>query len=261
MPEPGATRPGELFSLRDTVAVVTGAARGIGKAAALALAAHGARVVLVDRLETELATTADELDRSGAWARAVIADVTDDTINDRVQAAIGDLDTPTVLINAAGIMIRTGLTELTAADLEALWRVNVRGTVAVTQSLLPRMIARGYGKIVNVGSLGSVRGLERRTGYAATKGAVAQYTMSVAAEAGAHGVRANLIAPGYVATDMASPWMYGDAERTERLLARIPLGHFAAPGDLAGTFVFLAAPASDYITGQTVLVDGGWTIT
>lgn len=253
------SEPGDLFSLRGTVAVVTGAARGIGRSAAAALGAYGARLVLVDRLEPELAATADELNRAGA--RAVVADVTGDDIGDRIHAATADLDPPTVLVNAAGIMIRTGITELTAADLDRLWRVNVHGTVAVTQSLLPRMIERGYGKIINVGSLGSVRGLERRTGYATTKGAVAQYTMSLAAETGPYGIRANVIAPGYVATDMASPWIYGDPGRTERLLARIPLGRFAAPDDLAGTFLFLAAPASDYITGQTVLVDGGWTIT
>ena len=180
---------------------------------------------------------------------------------DRLRAATEGLPAPTVLVNAAGIMIRTAITDLTAADLEALWHVNVHGTVAVTQSLLPGMIEHGYGKIINVGSLGSVRGLERRTGYATTTGAVAQYTMSLAAETAPHGIRANLIAPGYVATDMASTWMFDDTDRTNRLLARIPLGHFATPDDLAGTFVFLAAPASDYITGQTLLVDGGWTIT
>jgi len=251
----------DLFALDGAVAVVTGAARGIGRSAAAALGAHGAAVVLVDRLGAELAATAEELDRAGIATRAVTADVTADDAGDRIHAATAGLDAPTVLVNAAGIMIRTGITELTTADLDALWRVNVRGTVAVTQSLLPGMIDRGYGKIINVGSLGSVRGLERRTGYATTKGAVAQYTTSLAAETGAHGIRANLIAPGYVATDMASPWMYDDPDRTTRLLARIPLGHFAAPDDLAGTFVFLASPASDYITGQTLLVDGGWTIT
>jgi len=246
----------DLFALHGAVAVVTGAARGIGRSAARALAEHGAELVLVDRLEPELTATAAEL-----GARAVVADVAAPDAGDRIRAATGDLDAPRVLVNAAGIMIRTEITELTTADLDELWKVNVRGTVEVTQSLLPRMIEHGYGKIINVGSLGSVRGLERRTGYATTKGAVAQYTMSLAAEAGAHGIRANLVAPGYVATDMAAPWMFGDTGRTTRLLARIPLGHFASPDDLAGTFVFLAAPASDYITGQTLLVDGGWTIT
>lgn len=94
-----------------------------------------------------------------------------------------------------------------------------------------------------------------------TKGAVAQYTISLASEAGAYGVRANVLAPGYVDTDMAGPWINGDPDRTKRLRARIPLGTFATPADLAGTFVFLAARASDYITGQVLLVDGGWTTT
>ena len=260
MSERGAAS-GDLFSLRGTVAVVTGAARGIGRAAAHALAAHGATLVLVDRLEPRLAETADELTRAGTEVRTLTADITAGGVGDRIAGAARDLDTPTVVVNAAGIMVRTSITELGAAQLDELWRVNVRGTVEVTQGLLPGMIERGYGKVINVGSLGSVRGLEGRTGYATTKGAVAQYTMSLASEAGAYGVRANVIAPGYVATDMAAPWIFGDADRTQRLRARIPLGHFAEPDDLAGTFVFLAARASDYITGQTIVIDGGWTTT
>ncbi|GAB2962898.1 SDR family oxidoreductase [Amycolatopsis acidiphila] len=250
-----------LFSLQGTVAVVTGGARGIGKAAARALAEHGAGLLLVDRLEAELASTAAELAETGAAVDTLLADITADDIGERIRAAAIEAGPVGVVVNAAGVMVRSAITELTVAELDTLWRVNVRGTVEVTQALLPQLIERGYGKIINVGSLGSVRGLERRTGYATSKGAVAQYTVSLASEAGAYGIRANVVAPGYVATDMASPWIYGDADRTERLRARIPLGQFATPADLAGTFVFLAAPASDYVTGQILLVDGGWTTT
>lgn len=135
------------------------------------------------------------------------------------------------------------------------------GTVGVTQLLLPHMIDAGYGKVINVGSLGSVRGLERRTGYATTKGAIAQYTISLASEVGRHGSRVNAIAPGYIVTDMASEWIFQDPGQTERLRARIPLDAFATPEQLAGVFVFLAAPASDYLTGQVLVADGGWTTT
>jgi NAD(P)-dependent dehydrogenase (short-subunit alcohol dehydrogenase family) len=250
-----------LFTLDGQLAVVTGAARGIGRAAAAALAAHGADLLLVDRLAEQLSVTARELGDLGGSVRTLVADVTAADIGEQVAAAADAAGEPTILVNAAGIMVRSAITELTAAELDALWRANVLGTVSVTQGLLPRFIERDYGKIINVGSLGSVRGLERRTGYATTKGAVAQYTVSLASEVGAHGIRANVIAPGYVATDMASPWIYGDPARTERLRDRIPLGRFAAPEDLAGVFVFLAAPASDYVTGQILLADGGWTTT
>jgi NAD(P)-dependent dehydrogenase (short-subunit alcohol dehydrogenase family) len=259
-PSPG--RPGMgPFSLDGRVAVVTGAARGIGKAAAVALAEHGAGLVLVDRLAGELERTRAELAGAGLPAQAVTGDVTDPEVHVPLLDAVNAAGPVSILVNAAGVMRRMDVTELTLADLDALWRVNVAGTVGITQLLLPQMIDQGYGKIINVGSLGSVRGLERRTAYATTKGAVAQYTVSLASEAGRHGVRANVIAPGYVATDMASSWMYGDPDRTGQLLSRIPLGRFAAPADVAGTFVFLAAPASDYITGQVLLVDGGWTTT
>jgi NAD(P)-dependent dehydrogenase (short-subunit alcohol dehydrogenase family) len=249
------------FSLHGRVAVVTGAARGIGQAAAATLAGHGAAVVLVDRLAGDLHSTAAELAAAGATVETVAGDVSRDELHEPLCRAAAALGPVSILVNAAGVMDRMDVTELTPARLGALWQVNVLGTVAVTQLLLPQMISAGYGKIINVGSLGSVRGLERRTAYAATKGAVAQYTISLAAEAGSHGIRANVVAPGYVATDMASSWMYDDPERTQRLLSRIPLGRFAVPADLAGTFVFLAAPASDYITGQVLLVDGGWTTT
>lgn len=153
----------DQFSLDGAVAVVTGGARGIGKAAAQALARHGDELILVDRLEGELAATAKELAEGGATVRTVVGDVTADDIGERIRSASGQVS---VLVNAAGVMIRSEITELTTAELDELWRVNVRGTVEITQSLLPQMIERGYGKIVNVGSLGSVRGLERRTGYA-----------------------------------------------------------------------------------------------
>jgi NAD(P)-dependent dehydrogenase (short-subunit alcohol dehydrogenase family) len=250
-----------LFSLHGKLAVVTGAARGIGKAAARALAVHGAGLLLVDRLGTELASTAAEISETGAPVHTLVTDIAAADAGQRVRAAAAEAGTVSVVVNAAGVMVRSEITEVTAADLDTLWRVNVLGTIETTQCLLPQMIEQGYGKVINLGSLGSVRGLERRTAYATSKGAVAQYTISLASETGQYGIRANLIAPGYVTTDMASEWIYGDAERTAGLRARIPLGRFATPDDVSGPVVFLAAPASDYVTGQILLADGGWTTT
>lgn len=246
------------FDLTGRRAVVTGAARGIGCAAAHALARHGAELVLVDILGDELAQTAERISQDGT-AHPLRLDVRLDEDVQRladVSAALGGVD---VLVNAAGIIHRAPATEAKVEDLDRLWKVNVRGLYAVTQALLPQLIERGAGaKIINVGSLGSVLGLERRAAYAATKGAVRQYTQSMAVDLGPHGICVNAIAPGYIETSMTADWL-GDGDRRRRLLERIPTGRFGAPADMEGTFVFLAAPASDYVTGQIVVVDGGWS--
>jgi len=253
-------RPAALFDLCGQVAVVTGAARGLGLSAATALAAHGASVVLFDVLAEDLHQAAAQVEAAGAGTVEVAAgSVTDSSGLDRLAQAAQKCGTVSIVVNCAGIIRRVDIEVMALEDLDALWEVNVRGTVAVTQRFLPQMIAAGYGKVVNVGSLGSVLGLERRTAYATTKGAVAMYTVSLASEVGRHGIRANVIAPGYVDTAMAGEYIHGDARRTEAMLQRIPLGQFATPGDLDGTFVFLASRASDYVTGQVLMVDGGWT--
>lgn len=251
------------FDLRDRVAVVTGAARGLGRSAALALGRAGARVVLFDRLESELAATEAELTDAGVAARAVPGDVTRSEDIEHLVGVAGEVGRVDIVVNCAGVIRRVDIADFGLSDLDAQWAVNVRGTVAVTQAFLAQLRDHGRsdrGKVINVGSLGSVVGLERRTGYAATKGAVAQYTVSLASEVGADQVCVNAIAPGYVETAMTSDWL-DDADRRRRLLDRIPLGRFATPRDLEGVFVFLASAASDYVTGQVLLVDGGWTTT
>jgi NAD(P)-dependent dehydrogenase (short-subunit alcohol dehydrogenase family) len=247
------------FDLSGRRAIVTGAARGIGRAAALALARQGAEMLLADVLEDELAATAGEIARAGGEAHPHRIDVREDGDVARlveVATALGGLD---ILVNSAGIMRRALATEATVEDLDRLWEVNVRGLYAVTQAVLPLLVERGGGKIVNVGSLGSVLGLERRAAYAATKGAVRQYTMSLAADLGRHGIHVNAVAPGYIETSMTQDWLDGDGERRRRMLERIPVGRFGRPLDLEGVFVFLASGASDYVTGQVIVVDGGWS--
>jgi NAD(P)-dependent dehydrogenase (short-subunit alcohol dehydrogenase family) len=250
-----------LFDLTGQVAVVTGAARGLGRAAATSLVQHGASVVLFDVLGDQLDAAVASVQAAGGRAVGVRGSVVEEADLTRLAEAAAALGPVSVVVNCAGIMRRLDIETMTARDLEALWQVNVQGTVSVTQLFLTQMIGQGYGKVVNVGSLGSVVGLERRTAYATTKGAVAQYTVSLASEVGRYGICANVIAPGYVDTDMAGSYIHGDEERKARLLHRIPLGRFANANDVAGTFVFLASPASDYVTGQVVLVDGGWTAT
>jgi NAD(P)-dependent dehydrogenase (short-subunit alcohol dehydrogenase family) len=254
-----APLPGSLFDLSGRLALVTGGARGLGRVAATALACHGARVVVLDRLADELQATAAELSADGYEVSAIVGDVTDPDLPARAKEATAPMGQVDILVNSAGVVRRKDIIETTTEDLDWLWSVNVRGTVALTQAYLGDMIPARRGKIINLGSLGSLIGLERRTAYATTKGAIAQYTVSLASEVGKYGICVNAIAPGYVDTDMTADWLWGDQTRTQVLLDRIPLGFFAKPHHLAGVFVFLAAPASDYLTGQLVVVDGGWT--
>jgi NAD(P)-dependent dehydrogenase (short-subunit alcohol dehydrogenase family) len=249
----------DVFDLGGARAVVTGAARGIGRAAATSLAARGAEVVLFDVRAEDLEKTAANIAEMGGCVTTVVGDVTSSEDLDALfEAARGDSPV-SVVVNCAGIVRRTDISSLTLGDLDMLWRVNVRGTAAVTLGFLPGMIDQGHGKIINVGSLGSVTGLEQRTAYATTKGAVALFTKSLANEVGRFGVCVNAIAPGYLETEMTMDWIHGDGERTGRLLDRIPLGRFGTPRDVGGLVVFLASSASDYVTGQIIMLDGGWT--
>ena len=258
-----ATTPTQepLFDLTGAVAVITGGARGIGQAAARALGRHGASLVLFDRLREQLEHTTRELCEAGTTAEFVVGDVRSAADLARLTDAAASLGPVDIVVNSAGVIRRMDIQDMTLEDLDWMWDVNVRGLVAVTQAFLPQMIERRGGKIINLGSLGSVTGLELRTAYATTKGAVTQYTVSLAAEVGRYGICVNAVAPGYVTTDMAGKWINAEPERAAALLARIPLGRFATPEDLEGIFAFLGSRASDYITGQVFLVDGGWTAT
>lgn len=247
------------FDLSGRRAVVTGAARGIGRAAAVALAQHGAELLLVDILDRELSSAAEALVAEGAVAAPLPADVRSADDVRRIAATAQGLGGADILINSAGVVHRAPATEAKLEDLERLWEVNVRGLYAVTQAVLPQMVAKRAGKIINVGSLGSVIGLQQRAAYAATKGAVRQYTQSLAVDLGAHGICVNAIAPGYIETHMTADWLNGDPGRRKQMLGRIPAGRFGRTTDVQGAFVFLAAPASDYVTGQIIVVDGGWS--
>jgi 2-deoxy-D-gluconate 3-dehydrogenase len=247
----------ERFGLTGRVALVTGARRGLGRAIAVALAEAGADVVgLGPNPMPETAEAVAATGRSFAEVRLDLADGVE------IEAAVaeatdrfGRLD---ILVNNAGIIRRADLLDFGEADWDAVMDVNVRSLFFLSQAAARHMIAgRMPGRIINVASLLSFQGGIRVPAYTASKHAVAGLTKALANELAPHAITVNAIAPGYMATDNTEP-LRNDPERSAQLLARIPLGRFGEPDEIATAVLFLAAPASAYVTGAVISVDGGW---
>lgn len=246
-----------LFSLDGRLAVITGGSGAIGLAGAQALIEAGARLILCGTDETKLEGARDQLppDADVVLHTGDVRNPDDNARLARTAVALGGID---ILVNSVGVQRRRPIMEATDDDLEYVWGVNMAGVFAVTRALLPQMTTKGYGKVIHLCSIGSFMGLDGKTVYAISKGALAQYTRSSAVELARFGVRVNGIAPGYVDTPMTHDYIHGDREA--EFLARIPMGRYASVDDLKGPFVFLASPASDYMTGQLLVLDGGQTI-
>lgn len=248
----------ELFSLNGRLAVVGGGAGAIGLAAAEILLRAGAKVILFDLAEDRLKEAHDALAPSGLVA-TLQGDTREQADIDKLAELTRSMGGVDILVNSVGVQRRRPLLEATSDDLDFVWSVNVAGVFRLTQTLVRQMVDKKYGKIINLCSIGSFVGLDQKTVYAITKGGLLQYTRSSAVELAKYGVRVNAIAPGYVDTPMTAGWIHTPEHEAE-YLPRIPLGRYATVADLKGTFAFLAAPASDYMTGQMLVLDGGWTI-
>lgn len=246
------------FSLDGRTAVVTGASRGIGAAIARALDRAGARVALVARSKAVLAEVAASLAHAPVVVAADLAESdAPSAVARRVLDALGHVDT---LVNNAGIGARLPSVELDAETIDNIHRVNVRGLLLLTTAVLPSMVARRSGSIVNVSSVSSQVGTPRRAAYAASKGAVDALTRSLAMEFGPHGIRINCVAPGVIVTAM---WEKNRAVPgvIEQIEAQVALRRWGLPEDVADVVVFLASDAARYVTAQTIEVDGGMAST
>src|SRR6185436_19690204 len=245
------------FDLTGKIALVTGASPGLGQTFARALAQAGADLVITSRDAATLKAFQTEIEAMGRKVLALQLDVREyESIQSMVQGCIANYGKIDVLVNNAGCNVRKPALEVTWEDWNLVLDTNLRGTFFVSQAVARHMIPKKYGRIINIGSVTCVAGYAGLGPYGASRGGVKQLTMSLADDWGIHGITVNCLAPGWFKTAQNAV-MYEDKEWVDYLCDRIPLKRPGQPQDLEGAIVFLASDASAYITGQTLLVDGG----
>ncbi len=246
-----------MFDLTGKVALVTGTSRGLGQYFGRALAKAGADLVITSRRIESLRTFQQEIETLGRRAIPVELDVRNyDSIQQMTAEAYQAYETIDILVNNAGCNIRKPAVEVSWDDWNTVLDTNLRGPFFVAQAIARRMIPQGYGRIINIGSVTSIFGYAGITPYCASRGGVKQMTMSLADDWGPYGITVNCLAPGWFRTEQNTV-LYENAEWLAYLNDRIPLKRPGQPHDLDGTIVFLASDASAYVTGQTLLIDGG----
>lgn len=248
-----------LFDLKGRTAIVTGASSGIGRTIAEALAGAGARIVAVARREPALDEVVRSLRESGVQTEAIAADVARrHEIARLADDAAQPFGAPDILVNAAGINTREPADEVTEEGWDATLAVNLSAPFFLAQRLAPAMAARGWGRIINIASLQSVRAFANGISYGASKGGVVQLTRAMAEAWSPRGICCNAIAPGFFPTALTAP-VFKDEALVTKLAAQTMIGRNGRMEDIHGLAVFLASPASDYVTGQTIFLDGGFT--
>lgn len=249
----------DQFKLAGKVALVTGCKRGIGKAMALALAEAGADIIGVSAtLETEGSAVENDVRSLGRSFKGYACDFSQrEALHAFIAQVKADFPRIDILVNNAGTIMRAPAAEHSDDMWDSVIEVNLNAQFLLSRELGKEMITRGSGKIIFTASLLTFQGGITVPGYAASKGGIGQLTMALSNEWASQGVQVNAIAPGYIATDNTQA-LQDNPERSQSILDRIPAGRWGEPQDFAGPVVFLASPASDYMTGHTMLVDGGW---
>jgi NAD(P)-dependent dehydrogenase (short-subunit alcohol dehydrogenase family) len=251
----------QLFSLRDRVAVITGGSSGIGLAIAMAIGQAGASVVVIARDGRRLADATEELTQAGCRAAAISADLGDRAaVAKAADAAAQPFGPPDILVNSAGLNLRPPMTELTTSQFDQLMAVNLTAPFLLGQRFGPQMADRGWGRIINITSQQADRAFGNSGGYGVAKGGLASLTRSQSEAWAGRGVCCNAICPGFVVTPLTRE-ASADPVRVAALAARTMVGRNGVPADFAGAAVFLASGASDYVTGQVIRVDGGFSAT
>ena len=249
----------QLFSLSGHRAIVTGASSGLGREMAKALSSAGAAIVLVARRTEALEALAAEIVSKGGQAECFAADLSDENglpaIGNTLATRWPDAD---LLVNAAGINLRQPFQEVTPESWRAQIALHLSAPFFLSQALAPQMAARGYGRIINLASLQSWRAFANSAPYGAGKGGIVQLTRAIAQAWSARGVTCNAIGPGFFPTELTAP-VFEQPELAQQHANRTAIGRNGQLSDLHGLTVFLAAPASGYITGQTIMLDGGYT--
>jgi len=250
----------ELFNLTGRRALVTGGGKGLGKVIARALAEAGADVVVASRTLLECQSVANEIARDiGVKTLAISVDVTsDEQVTRMVETIEGSLGPIDILVNNAGVNIRGAAHELTEADWDQVIDINLKGPFLTARRIGPGMCARGWGRIVNLGSIMSVVALPGRAAYAAAKAGVLNLTKVLALEYAEKGVTVNALCPGPFATDMNKP-LLNDPEKYKAFVSKIPMGRWGELHEVTGAALFLCSDASSFVTGTGLYVDGGWT--
>lgn len=244
------------FSLTGKKALVTGASKGIGASIAIAMAQAGADVVLVGRSQDSLSATRVAIENLGRSPESLIADVESRAQISEAFKSIDQLNVE-IVVNNAGSISRAPAIDTSLEDWDRIIDTNLNSVFQISQLCAKSMLAKGHGRIINIASLLSFQGGINVPAYTASKHAVAGITKALANEWGAKGVTVNAIAPGYISTDNTQA-LRNDVDRNTSILARIPIGRWGTPEDLAAVAVFLASPAASYINGEIITVDGGW---
>jgi NAD(P)-dependent dehydrogenase (short-subunit alcohol dehydrogenase family) len=247
------------FGLAGRVALVTGATSGIGRRQALALAQAGAAVVLVGRREAQLHEAIAEIEAAAGRAAALSADLGDrgllPGLAERAALPFGSID---ILVNAAGVNYRQPVDEITLDSWDKTLNLNLAVPFFLARELVPAMREKGWGRIINIASLQSTRAFPNGLAYGASKGGITQLTRAMAEAWSRHGINCNAMAPGFFPTELTAP-VYQNPELLEKLATQTTIGRNGVLSDLDGLTVFLASPASDYVTGQVIHLDGGFT--